>query len=151
MRVAAPPPAPFDAPPGSPLILRDGSVATVTAAGPADRDEIRRFFHDLSPESRYFRFFSSGEPPEAIVNRLSAPIDVRQSVTLLAWRSVDGQPSLLGMASYFRVDASAAEVAFAVDDRFGHVGIATALLERLAALAADAGFVRFEAVTLADN
>jgi hypothetical protein len=48
MRVAAPPPAPFDAPPGSPLILRDGSVATVSAAGPADRDEIRRFF-DLNP------------------------------------------------------------------------------------------------------
>ena len=44
MRIVAPPPAPFDAPPGSPLILRDGSVATVRAAGPEDRSEIRRFF-----------------------------------------------------------------------------------------------------------
>src|SRR6185503_8967721 len=42
-------------------------------------------------------------------------------------------------------------VAFAVDDRFGHVGIATALLERLAALAADAGFHRFDATTLTEN
>ena len=38
MRVAAAPPAPFDALPGSPLILRDGTVATIRAAGPRDRD-----------------------------------------------------------------------------------------------------------------
>src|SRR4029453_5485695 len=44
-----------------------------------------------------------------------------------------------------------AEVAFAVDDNFGHLGIATGLLERLAALGSDAGFTRFRATTLAEN
>ena len=104
MRVAAPPPAPFDAPPGSPLILRDGSVATVGAASPADRDEVRRFFHDLSPESRYHRFFTPGEPPEEIIVRLCAPMDTASGVTLLARRSIDGTDRLLGMASYLRLN-----------------------------------------------
>ena len=151
MRVVAPPPAPFDAPPGSPLILRDGSGATVRAAGPDDRIEIRRFFSDLSPESRYHRFFSPGEPPDAVLGRLSAAPDPSRQITLLARRSIGGADRLLGMASYFRVNDASAEVAFAVDDRHGHVGIATALLERLAAIASDAGFRRFEATTLTDN
>ena len=34
------------------LVLRDGSVATVRPATPADREAVRRFYHDQSPESR---------------------------------------------------------------------------------------------------
>ena len=42
------------------LVLRDGSVATVRPATPADRDAVRRFYHDLSPESRRRRFMTAG-------------------------------------------------------------------------------------------
>jgi len=151
MRIIAAPPAPFDAPPGSPLILRDGTVAIVRAAAPADRDRLRRFFRNQSPESRYRRFFMAGEPSDEVVGRLCAAMDVTESVTLLAVRSSGGDEHLLGTASYLRVSAVAAEVAFAVDDHFGQLGIATGLLERLAALASDAGFERFQATTLVDN
>jgi acetyl coenzyme A synthetase (ADP forming)-like protein len=151
MRVIAPPPAPFDGSPGSPLILRDGSVATVRAAGPSDRNAVRAFFRDLSPESRHRRFLSAGEPPDNVIDRLCAPMDPARNVTLLALRSIEGAERLLGVASYSRVNDLVAEVAFAVDDRFGQVGIATGLLERMAALAADAGFKRFQATTLVDN
>ena len=47
------------------LVLRDGTVATVRARrAPAIATPSRRFFHDLSPESRRQRFFAVGEPPE---------------------------------------------------------------------------------------
>src|ERR1700681_2892459 len=87
MRVAAAPPAPFDALPGSPLILRDGTVATIRAAGPGDHVAVRTFFHELSPESRHRRFFTAGEPADDVMARICAALDVTRSVTLLALRS----------------------------------------------------------------
>ena len=59
--IPAPPPATddLDAPR---LVLRDGTVASVRTASPSDRDALRRFFHDLSPESRWNRFFTMSEP-----------------------------------------------------------------------------------------
>ena len=40
------------------MVLRDGTVASVRVATDIDREPLRRFFHDLSPESRRRRFFS---------------------------------------------------------------------------------------------
>ena len=60
--VAPAPPAVDDA--AAPrLVLRDGTVASVRRSTPADREALRRFFHELSPESRRKRFFTAGEPP----------------------------------------------------------------------------------------
>ena len=40
------------------VVLRDGTVATLRITRPADHDALRRFFHELSPESHHRRFFS---------------------------------------------------------------------------------------------
>jgi acetyl coenzyme A synthetase (ADP forming)-like protein len=149
MRVIAPPTTSLD--PKPVLILRDGSVAAIRAASQADRDAVREFFHHFSPESRYRRFFSVAEPSEDVIGRLCMSADPAQGVTLLASRSVDGHERLLGMVSYFPVNSSSAEVAFAVDEQFGGQGIAMGLLERLAVRARAAGFQRFEASTLTEN
>ena len=146
------PPAPatedLDAPR---LILRDGSSATVRLATPADRDELRRFFRDLSPESRRQRFLAAGQAPEAIVDQFCAPSNPSRGLTLLAVRHIDGQNHIIAAAGYAAVTATIAEVAFAVDDRFHGKGIATLLFERLAAQAMDSGFLGFQATTFADN
>ena len=133
------------------VVLRDGSVATVRAATDADRDAMRRFFHELSPESRRKRFFTAGEPPAALIERLCDVVDPARGVTLVAERHVDGDVRLIAVGSYAALTAGVAEAAFAVDDRFQGKGLGTALLERLAAIAAGHGFRRFEATTLADN
>ena len=62
-----------------------------------------------------------------------------------------GVTQTIAVGSYFRIDDCAAEVAFAVDDRFQGHGLGALLLEQLAALAATLGFTRFDAVTQADN
>ena len=44
------------------LILRDGTTALIRLAQPDDREALRTFFEQLSPESRQRRFFSPVDP-----------------------------------------------------------------------------------------
>lgn len=71
------------------LLLRDGTVTSVRTAGAADRSAIRRFSHDLSPESRYKRFFAPSEPSDAIIGRLSDSSDPSRALTLVVHRQLD--------------------------------------------------------------
>ena len=132
-------------------VLRDGSVVQLRLAGRGDRDELARFFHDLSFESLRRRFFSSAEPSDTLLDTFCSSSDPLQAATLLALRLVDGALRPIAVGSYFKIDATCAEAAFAVDDHFQGKGLGTVLLDRLAALAAAHGFTRFEAVTLSDN
>ena len=132
------------------LILRDGSAAVVRSANPADRAELRRFFSDLSPESRYRRFMGATNVADDLIDRFCSP-DPSKGLTLLVLRPVRGKDHVVAAASYFAVTNTTAEVAFAVDDHFQGKGLATLLLARLAESARTAGFRTFEAETLADN
>src|SRR5204862_4906044 len=87
VRFLAPPTTSLD--PAPVLILRDGSVATVRVAVANDHALIRSFFHELSPESRYRRFFSAAEPSDDVIGRLMSP-DPAHGITLLATRSIHG-------------------------------------------------------------
>ena len=133
------------------LVLRDGSTAGLRASFAADRDAMRRFFHDLSPHSRRLRFLASAEPSADLIDRLCDNSDPHRAVTLVVIRHYGGDTRLVGVGSYFSTEAGRAEVAFAIDDRFQGKGIATALLERLAVMAADNGLSSFEAIVLAEN
>ena len=117
------------------VVLRDGSVATIRPTGPDDRDAIRAMFHDLSPASRYRRFFSVGEPPDAVLDRFCDSANPARSFTLGAHRQVEGNTHVIAIGSYFAIGPHIAEVAFAVDDRFHGKGLGTTLLERLAHVA----------------
>ena len=133
------------------LILRDGTTAIVRPAVPQDKALIVRFFHDLSLDARWRRFFSVSEPDAAIIGRLIGSGNPREGLSLIALRSVAGEARIVAIASYLALSGTAAEVSFAVDDQLQGKGIATLLLERLAVHAADGGFRRFHASMLADN
>ncbi|HKY19907.1 MAG TPA: GNAT family N-acetyltransferase [Vicinamibacterales bacterium] len=133
------------------LVLRDGSTAGVRPSVLADRDAIRRFFHELSPASRRLRFLASVQAPDDLINRLSDNSDPRKALTLVVTRLGTAGPEIVGVGSYFATSTTSAEVAFAVDDDFHGKGIATALLERLASFAASEGFEHFSASVLAEN
>jgi acetyl coenzyme A synthetase (ADP forming)-like protein len=149
------------------LILRDGTVATLRLATATDREAIRAFFHDLSPESRRKRFFTPAMPADALIARLADSSDPSVALTLIVQRfhpagsseaDLPGAPAGRGedvrpvaIASYFADDSRIAEVAFAVAEDFQGKGLATMLLERLAVLASQHGFEKFQASTLAEN
>ena len=151
MHHLAPSPPVLDDPSAPRLILRDGTVATVRRSTAQDRETMRRFFHELSPESRRRRFFTAGEPTDALIDRLCDSADERRNVTLVAVRQTGADTRFIAVGSYLATDEIAAEAAFAVDDRSQGKGLATELLERLAAIAVTHGFRRFDATTLADN
>jgi hypothetical protein len=50
------------------IVLRDGTVAALRVTQPADHDAVRRFFHELSPESRRRRFFTLADPAETLID-----------------------------------------------------------------------------------
>ncbi len=135
------------------LILRDGTSAGVRRSTGSDRAALAGFFHDLSAESRWHRFFAVTEPTRELLDRFTDSADPRRAVTLLALRSTAGDRDarIVGVASYLALTDTAAEVAFAVADRFQGKGIATLMLERLAAHAAQWGFLTFHASLLRDN
>jgi acetyl coenzyme A synthetase (ADP forming)-like protein len=132
-------------------VLRDGSTATLKVADPSDQNAVRRFFHDLSPESRRRRFFTLAEPSDTLVRRLCDSSDPSHGLSLLALRAIDGEVRPIAVGSYIALGNDAAEAAFAVADQFHGKGIGTILLERLATIAAVNGIDRFEATTLPDN
>lgn len=132
------------------LILRDGSTATVHIAKPGDRDAIYDFFHHLSEESRYTRFFSMAEPDEALLDSFCNP-NPHVQLSLVVTRIVSGSPRIIAVGTYVATDARNAEVAVAVDDTFHGKGLGTLLLERLALLALRHGFARFWATTNVSN
>jgi acetyl coenzyme A synthetase (ADP forming)-like protein len=145
-------PAPYqDAPEYGRLILRDGSAATIVLAGPKDQAALLEFFQQLSPESRYRRFFTFCEPNERLMETLCDSSNPQKQLTLLVTRIVAGSPRVIASGTYVYVEDKTAEVAVAVNDAFQGKGLATLLLERLSLLAVRNGLVRFRAVTHADN
>jgi acetyl coenzyme A synthetase (ADP forming)-like protein len=145
-------PIPYqDSPESGRLILRDGSTAQIRLARPDDQPAMQAFFERLSPQSRQQRFFAASLPPAELVGSLCDSTDPRSKLTLVVTRTVEGEAHIIASGSYLARDPQTAEVAFIVDDAFHGKGLGTLLLERLALLAVRHGFVRFWAVTHADN
>jgi acetyl coenzyme A synthetase (ADP forming)-like protein len=143
-------PPPIDQTP-SRVILRDGTIAVVRGTTPADRDALRHFFHQLSPDSHRRRFFTLADPADDLIELFSDSADPARQVTLVVLRHVAGGLRPIAVGSYIDLGNRAAEAAFAVADEFQGRGLGTILLERLAALAGAHGFRRFEAQVLPDN
>ncbi len=145
------PPAYQDSVDSGRIIMRDGSTATLRLSRPEDKNEIVSFFHRITPESRWERFFSIAEPDEKLIKSLCDSSNPHSQLTLLTTRIQSGKERIIAIATYSAVDKERAEVAFTVDDAFQGKGLGTLLLERLAVLAANNGFQRFWAITDAHN
>ena len=107
----------------------------------------------LSPEAIYLRLFApKKELTEAGLKRL-VEVDFEREVALVATIGSGPQEALIGGGRYVRTDENgqAAEVAFMVDGRYQGQGIASRLLQHLAAIARKQGISRFEAEVLAEN
>ncbi len=133
------------------MILRDGTTATIRRIQSSDQQAVQEFFDRLSPESRWYRFFSVARPSEQMIHSLCNPPDSHSQITLVVTRIVNQELHMIAAGSYWGQDEKTAEVAFSVEDAFQGKGIGTLLLERLALLAARNGFTRFWATTHANN
>jgi RimJ/RimL family protein N-acetyltransferase len=132
------------------VTLRDGSRAELRPIRPEDRDAIAQGFDELSEDSRYRRFLAPLPRLSATQLTYLTEVDHHDHEAIIA-SGPDGAP--IGVARYVRTDpdSDGAEVAVVVADRFQGKGVATALLDRLAARAREEGVHRFTATALATN
>jgi GNAT superfamily N-acetyltransferase len=145
-RVAAAPPLELPsrhhrgAPPrGERVRLPDGAEIIVRAIGPDDVDQLRAGFRHLSAVSRYRRFLASVDDltPAQLASLTHVDHVAHEAIGAIDPATGEG----IGIARYVR-DPEApqqAEVAVVVADRWQHRGVASALIERLAARARAAG------------
>jgi acyl-CoA synthetase (NDP forming)/GNAT superfamily N-acetyltransferase len=129
------------------VVLADGGTAHVRPIRPADADRLRAFYSRLSDESIYFRFFGprprlSDKEVERFTN-----VDYVSRVALIATIGTE----MVAVIRYDRTAPGEAEVAFLVEDAHQGRGVASVLLEHLAATARERGIERFVADVLPAN
>ena len=132
----------------STVVLGDGSTALLRPIRPEDAPALQAFHQAQSSDSRYYRYFSpKPELSEAELTRFTTVDFVDRAAFV-----VEDRGQFIGWASYERwKNRGDAEVAFQVDDAHHGKGVATLLLEHLAAVASENGIEQFTAQTLADN
>lgn len=131
------------------LVLRDGSTVELRPLLVSDEDAYRTFTETVSPEAQYYRFFSHrARLTESEIDRF-LHVNQVDRVAFIACR--DGE--VLAVARYDRDEehSTSAEVAFIVHDRIQGHGIAPALLDVLAEVAAANGITELSASVLPDN
>ena len=133
------------------VTLRDGTDVLIRPIEPADREMLLAGFEELSPDSRYRRFFSPlGTLDPAWLTYLTS-VDHHDHEALIAESVPAGEP--VGVARYIRVPEhpAAAEVAVTVVDSWQGKGAASALLALLSGRARAEGITRFHATCLSEN
>ena len=130
------------------VVLADGGVVHLRPIRPEDGDDLLAFHAALSDRSRYFRFFSPHPRLSTSEVERFTSVDMVDRVALVA--VLEG--TLVGVGRFDRrPGAPDAEVAFVVADAQQGRGIATVLLEHLAAAARERGITTFTAEVLPAN
>jgi acyl-CoA synthetase (NDP forming)/GNAT superfamily N-acetyltransferase len=140
--------APSESPWASTVVLGNGDTVFIRPLTPDDRPALAEFHQRQSAESIYRRFFSP--KPQLSEKELLHFTDV--DMVDRAALAVESHDEFIAWASYERWPGrNEAEAAFMVDDSQQGAGIATLLLEHLAAIARSNGIERFTAEVLGDN
>ncbi len=138
------------------VVLRDGGTALIRPIAPDDAERLVSFYERVSDESKYLRFFAPYPRLSDRDVRRFTHHDYVDRVGLAA--TVGGE--FIATVRYDRVDDSGrpsgtpsarAEVAFLVRDDHQGRGVASALLEHIAAVARERGIRRFTAEVLPAN
>ncbi|WP_105968583.1 bifunctional acetate--CoA ligase family protein/GNAT family N-acetyltransferase [Streptomyces geranii] len=138
------------------VVLRDGGTARVRPITADDADRLVSFYEQVSDESKYYRFFAPYPRLSAKDVHRFTHHDFVDRVGLAA--TVGGE--FIATVRYDRIDADGlpasgpaheAEVAFLVQDAHQGRGVASALLEHIAAVARERDIRRFAAEVLPAN
>jgi acetyl coenzyme A synthetase (ADP forming)-like protein len=129
-------------------VLADGGTVHIRPIRPDDADAHRVFFTLQSQQSVYFRFFGPrSELSDREVIHFTT-VDFHDRMAFVAFL----RDEMVAVGRYDRLaGGDVAEVAFAVADEHQGRGLATLLLEYLAAYATTEGITQFAADTLIDN
>jgi len=134
------------------LSLRDGARVTLRPIRPEDRQIEKEFVHNLSDQSKYFRFMSAfRELNDAMLNRFTQ-IDYDREMALIAVVCENKLETEIGVARYIvSTEGSSCEFALAVADAWQHRGVGSILLRSLIEAARARGLKVMEGMVMAEN
>jgi GNAT superfamily N-acetyltransferase len=128
--------------------LRNGTEVTIRAIRPDDKERMRNAFQGLSPQSVYTRVFHVKKDLSAEELRRLTEVDPDREVALVV---TTGNPEQIIAGGRYMAAGDTAEVAFAVEEDYQRLGIASRLLGHLTTIARAKGIARFEAYVLPEN
>jgi acetyl coenzyme A synthetase (ADP forming)-like protein len=129
------------------VVLADGGTVHLRPRRSEDRDALVDLYARMSEQSRYLRFAGPTSVARAGDLESQATVDLDRHFAVVAELGA----RVVGVAAYFRQADGRAEVSFAVaDDQQGR-GLATIMLEYLAAAALERGIHQFVAWVLSGN
>lgn len=136
--------------------LLDGRILNLRPIRPSDKIELEAGFEQLSKQSRYFRFFQHKKYLTDKELQYLTEIDFVNHVALVASVLEKESQVPVGIGRYIVIDdnkatVKTAEIAFAVEDSYHGLGVATILLKHLSAIARDNDIEYFRADVLANN
>lgn len=131
--------------------LKDGSTAHIRPVRPEDAGALRALLEGLSPHSLFLRYHRRVARVEEEEIARFTDVDYADSLALVATLPAAAGERIAAVALYSRTQADRAEVAFVVAEEQHGLGIATQLLDALAAAARDNGINVFEADVLGEN
>jgi acetyltransferase len=132
--------------------LRDGTRVVIRPIRPQDRQIEQNFVHNLSDESRYFRFFNAvRDLSETALTRFTQ-VDYDREMALIALISENGREAEIGVARYaINPDGTSCEFAIVVADAWQRKGIGSKLMHSLMDAAGSRGLETMEGWVLAGN
>lgn len=139
---------------GAEAVLDNGSVVSLRSIHPDDGPLLVELASRCSDRTLYYRFFSPPPLPitdEALGRLVGVDGDRRVALVAHLGAGDDERIVAVGRWDVLEDDPTSAEVAFIVEDALQGLGLGTALLGHLAAMAPRHGIQRFEAEVLGDN
>jgi GNAT superfamily N-acetyltransferase len=133
------------------ISLANGELLHIRPLRRGEDLPIRQLYENLSPDTRYLRFFSPMPRLPDPVLRLMSCVDYRRRVALLAELDTPDGVQVVALGNFAGMDPNTAEVALVVADRWQRRGIGTALASKLLLAAEARGFERFVAHMLHGN
>ncbi|NEA00687.1 GNAT family N-acetyltransferase, partial [Streptomyces sp. SID10116] len=129
-------------------LLSDGTTVCIREVTPADHEQLRGLYEEMSPDNLRLRFFAANRRSGAAAADQACASPRPGHRALLA----EAQGLVRGVAEYATgKDPRSAEISIAVADGLHHRGIGTLLVEHLVPAARAEGIGEFTADALSDN
>ncbi len=134
------------------VTLKDGARIRIRPILPEDEPRLVTLYGRLSRDTAYQRFFGVMKQLPPTWARHFAHVDYRRRMALVAERSLEWGPELIGVARYEPSDGEdTVEVALVVQDYWQGKGLGTILLQEILRVAEANGIHHLRADVLADN
>ena len=131
--------------------LRDGRSVVLRPIDPGDAPRLVRLHEHLSVEAQYFRFFGPKPHLTQAEAEYLANVDFHKRFAIVAEVPGDGDKDIVGVGRFDVNEPWVAEAAVVVRDDYQHVGLGTAILDRMREIGRGAGLRAFKADVLAEN